>query len=163
MRIIILTGIPGTGKTTIGNYLKDYYGYSHIDLENPEKNSSSEYLCYSQNNFDPDLLFKKLKKEGKDTVITWGFYPLVHDHKLLRLQALGATLFWLDGDRELAREAWRNREEPIPDDLFDAQIEKINNHDIQGIFSPINLDTFNNEEKKHRNLEEIVKDIFEKS
>lgn len=161
MKIILLTGIPGTGKTKIGNYLKEKYNYFHIDLETPEKNSSLEFLSFSQLNLEPDLLVEEIKKGKRDAVITWGFYPLAHDKKILRLQALGAKMFWLDGDRELALIAWRKRDEPIDDEYFYAQIERINNHDIQGIFSPINYDTFDVKKRTHKDIKDIVADIFD--
>ena len=31
--LILITGIPGSGKTTIGNYLRDERGYLHVDVE----------------------------------------------------------------------------------------------------------------------------------
>ncbi len=29
----LITGIPGTGKTTIGNWLEDKHSFKHIDFE----------------------------------------------------------------------------------------------------------------------------------
>ena len=161
MKIILLTGIPGMGKTKIGNYLKDKYGFYHIDLEDSHQNSSIEFIQYSQTNLNPDQLVKEIKDKGKNAVITWGFYPVVHDPLVLRLQELGVTMYWLDGDRDLAKEAWRRRDNSSPDELFDLQISRIDNHDIQGIFSPINIDTFDSSTKKHRDIEEIINEIFE--
>lgn len=163
MKIILLTGIPGMGKTEIGNQLKNYYGFYHVDLEEPHINSSPEFVQFNQVSLIPEQLMEKIKKRERNTVITWGFYPAVHDPLLLKLQELGAILFWLDGDRNLAKKAWKNRNNPIADhSLFDLQISRIDSHDIQSIFSPINLDTLDKSMNKHRDIEEIVKEIFRK-
>ncbi|MBI4100412.1 hypothetical protein HY439_01595 [Candidatus Microgenomates bacterium] len=161
MKIILLTGVPGTGKTRIGNHLKDTHDFYHIDLEDPGINSSPEFIQFHQTSLNPDQLMQEINIHGKDAVITWGFYPIAHDFLLLRLQHLGAKMFWLDGDRNLAKEAWRNRTARIPDELFDKQIERINNHNIKGIFKPFNINTFDEVNKAHRDIEEIIKEIFE--
>jgi predicted kinase len=31
VRYLLLTGIPGTGKTTVGYYLADHYGFQHLE------------------------------------------------------------------------------------------------------------------------------------
>lgn len=36
---ILISGIPGTGKTTLGNFLGDTYGYQHIDMEKHRRTS----------------------------------------------------------------------------------------------------------------------------
>lgn len=148
------------GKTRIGNELKNRYAFYHIDLEEPQKNSSLEFVQFNQNNLNPELLLSEIKKRDKDSVITWGFYPGVHDPLVRKLQELGASMFWLDGDRLLAKEKWRNREVPLPDELFDRQVERIDNHNIQGIFSPKNLDTFDEIRKDYRDIDKIIKEIF---
>lgn len=160
MKIILITGIPGMGKTKIGNHLKGKYDFNHIDLEDGYINSSFGFSHHNQNTLNPDLLMQEIKNDQKSAAITWGFYPGVHDQLLLRLQALGATMFWLDGDRLLAKEAWKNRDNPIHELLFDAQIQRIDAHNIQGIFSPVNYDTFDIEKRSYKNIENIVSDVF---
>jgi type IV secretory pathway ATPase VirB11/archaellum biosynthesis ATPase len=34
-KLILITGIPGTGKTTFGNFLANKYGFVHFDIEQP--------------------------------------------------------------------------------------------------------------------------------
>lgn len=160
MKVLLITGIPGTGKTKIGNHLKENYGFYHIDIERPEKNSSPEFVSFRHDNLISDLLFHELRARGKDAVITWGFYPVVNDHLILSLQELGAKMFWLDGDKELAKEWWRKGENSGPDIYFDTQIKRIDNHNIQGIFSPININTLDIQARQHRNVEEVVQEIF---
>jgi shikimate kinase len=161
MKIILLTGIPGMGKTKIGNHLKNNYDFYHIDIENPEKNSSSEFINFRHDNISPELLIKEIIKRNRDAVITWGFYPVVNDYVIKRLQDLGAKMIWLDGNRDLAKKFWKQRDDPISDErLFDMQIQRINNHDIQGIFSPSNYDPFDYKKRKHKDLEIIIKDLF---
>lgn len=95
MKIILLTGIPGVGKTKIGNYLKDNYSFYHIDLEDPGINSSPEFVQFNQTNLNSDQLMQEISVHGKDAIITWGFYPVAHDSLLLTLQNLGAKMNFL--------------------------------------------------------------------
>lgn len=64
---ILLVGIPGTGKTTIGNYLSAEKGYIHIDMESG--NNISEAWD------DPNKFVEKFDDMPGDVVISWGFVP----------------------------------------------------------------------------------------
>lgn len=164
MKIILLTGIPGGGKTTIGNQLKNHYGFYHIDLEDSQINSSSDFLQFNQNGLDPNKLMAEINRRQKNAVITWGFgpEPEINGNSVLKLQKLGAKMFWFDGDRTLFKNTWKKARPNTPEDIFDMQIRRINNQDIHTIFKPISIDPFDNATKEHRNIEEIIEDIFRK-
>ena len=52
MRLLIC-GVPGSGKTTFGDWLRDHHGYKHYDFESKIENITT----------------------NPDTVVTWGFVP----------------------------------------------------------------------------------------
>jgi shikimate kinase len=33
MKLLLLTGVPGTGKTDLGNYLAEHHAFRHVDFE----------------------------------------------------------------------------------------------------------------------------------
>lgn len=157
MRILLLTGIPGTGKTKIGNHLKDHYGFIHIDIE-AQHTWPEEYKKYDKDHLGE--LMKALKAKNEDVVITWGFIPEFDDKYIFELQKHGAIMFWFDGDRAIAKGHWKNRDNPLDDWLFDYQVKRIDNDNIQGKFAPIPFNTFQ-ESGKHKDKDEIIEKLFE--
>src|SRR5262249_26321732 len=101
MRILI-AGIPGMGKTTLGDYLRDTRGFSHVDTETGE-NLREAWK-------DPEGFISKLVDMSGDVVVTWGFVP---DKKFINLVDLlkqrGFKLIWLDGNRDFALRAFIER------------------------------------------------------
>ena len=99
---LLITGVPGTGKSTIGEHLAKNNDFFHLDME--------------KNGFAPVRELKKketkfLKKlePHKNVVITWGFgffsRPLVEN-----LRKNGFVLFWLDGDRVASFKTFMQRD-----------------------------------------------------
>lgn len=147
--LILIAGIPGTGKTTIGNYLEKHYGYHHLDVEDFIRNFS--HL--------PDFPLRG------DFVGTWGFMPnetqfVVIDY----LRKNGYVLFWFDGDRKIAfnhfieRERKNNRE-IIAIEEFNRQIARIDEANVINRLKPIILNPFE-ENGSFRRPEVIIKDIL---
>jgi hypothetical protein len=71
--MLLITGIPGTGKTTIGNYLQTHKGYDHLDVEAPTGPRLEEFLS----------------KHGDKKVITGGFVPGASNSVIINLQRSG--------------------------------------------------------------------------
>jgi hypothetical protein len=65
MRLLI-TGIPGAGKTQFGEYLVSTHRFEHRDLENPD-----EFAKFVEN---PTNYLQKLSARGRKPVITWDFF-----------------------------------------------------------------------------------------
>lgn len=100
--LILIAGIPGTGKTTMGDLLADRYGYKHINME--EDHRTSTIL----ENFD-DFCEKNLEKP-ENLVLTWGFSPDKETIDVVnKLRERGFRVFWFDGDRKVARQATMRR------------------------------------------------------
>lgn len=91
-RLLLIMGIPGTGKTSIGDYLQAVHGFLHIDREIHQPPSFSR---------DPAGFLADSKQ---DIVATWGFRPKAPEdiqgvQQLLQLDFRGV---WLDGYRPWA-------------------------------------------------------------
>jgi hypothetical protein len=140
---IFISGIPGMGKTFMGNYFRDVFQFEHIDLESGEfRMNNEEEIRHST--------AELLKKNGK-VVITWGF-PC-HDPYfsfLNTLRAGGFIIVWLDGNRVAAHKAFMKRgQNNINLDInlyeyaFITQIQSIDSSNAVNRLQPdLNLNTF---------------------
>lgn len=157
MKILLLTGIPGVGKTHIGDYLRDKYGFIHLDIEDhacwphyiPQINNSASSAGNTM---------ESVKQQGKDTVITWGFWPTANDNHIYEFINNGAQMFWLDGNRKVAKKFWRKRH-PYEDEVqFDNQIKRIDETNVDRFahtkLNPIGLD------ETHLSEEEIAEKLL---
>jgi len=148
---ILIVGIPGTGKTEIGNILGQEKQYLHIDLEEQQNlNSLSQH---------PNRFIKQLINNHRDTVVTWGFLP---DNTcidiVLAFRNQGFKVIWFDGDRLAARKAF-NLRATVSEQLFDLQLERIDHSDVISRISPIVYNTFDNE-GKFKEHSKIIEDLI---
>ena len=120
---LLITGIPGTGKTTIGEYLETNYGFLHLNVEK-----------------DPAKLKDFIEIPRDKKVITWGFIPGFDDDTVKIIQSLGYKMIWFDGNRPAARRAFCRRK-TVSVEALDIQMKKVENMDIS-VFNPIIMDTF---------------------
>lgn len=115
--LLIIAGIPGTGKTTFGNFLETK-GYLHLDME--EGHRTSKILD------DPEGFIKTNLPSDKNAVLTWGFSPDQETIDLVnQLRDFGFRVFWFDGDRKLARQASLNRPD-FSEEVLRQQMEALN-------------------------------------
>jgi adenylate kinase family enzyme len=75
MRLLI-TGIPGTGKTRFGQYLVSARGFIHRDLE--DTHEFAKFVA------SPKNYLRQLAAQGQRRVITWGFVPVPDQIELVR-------------------------------------------------------------------------------
>lgn len=147
---ILLTGVPGTGKTTMGNYLKDNHEFTHYNLEDEE----------TLNNFLLDtckFISKALANEK--TVISWGFMPDKHTNHVLEMKRSGFTLIWLDdgGDRTSSLRTFTNRN-TVSKDAYDIQMFKIKDSGAIDIIQPIIINPFK-ENGEFKSCVDIAKEL----
>ncbi len=119
MRLLLITGIPGTGKTTIGDHLAEHHGFRHIDFETADL---VRFWQYGERGFRKQL--SALKQQKQDTVATWGFVPDAQLGMVKLMRSLGFEWVWLDGDRAAARRVFVARA-TVPEHLLDVQMQKI--------------------------------------
>lgn len=90
---LLVTGIPGAGKTTIGDYLEKEKGFTHLDYEKPGFRKTAVQAAAIQGS----------------VVISWGFMPGTDDDEVQSLRNAGFKLVWFDGNRESARREFIRR------------------------------------------------------
>jgi hypothetical protein len=117
---LLITGIPATGKSTIGDYLAGGHGFVHLDFESP-----GTLARYVQSGVVPDV--EALLGLDRDTAITWGFVPDLQLPAVRALRDAGFEWFWFDGDREVAKQIFVRRA-TVPVDALVRQTAKIEQH-----------------------------------
>ena len=100
--ILLLSGIPATGKSSFGQYLARVHSFAHDDLE-----------CYPRGWPHPELklqwdssrseFVKALQKIHSHIALDWGF-PVRCLPWVRELQDAGVRLLWFTGSRPQARE-----------------------------------------------------------
>ena len=122
--IILLSGIPATGKSTSARHLARKYGFAQYDLE-----------CYPRGWPRPELkgtwdanrsaFVEKVRQHHDRIVLDWGF-PVSALSWVKELQDCGVKLVWFDGDVARARDVFEGRG-GIDLAEFDKQIATIQN------------------------------------
>jgi adenylate kinase family enzyme len=151
---ILISGIPGTGKTFIGEYLREKKGFRHIDMES---GALFQELKISPENFINSQLSGK-----EDIVVTGGF--MISDLAFALVKMIiskGFVFVWFDGNREVAKEAFIKRN-TVAVKLFDAKMgELAGNYSKIMALHPLLVNSFD-EASKFRKPAEIVKEIEDK-
>lgn len=151
MKFWFITGVPGTGKTTIGNYLADNHGFKHLDVEVVLQSPNPAEIIQQT--------IKEAQNNDSDLVITWGFQPGSDDQTVIAIKNLNAKLIWFDGNREAAKRAFIKRG-GVSIDLLDIQMGRINSVNIIETFNPISFNTFD-DNGEFLDKAEIVKQLTE--
>ncbi len=146
---LLITGIPGMGKTTMGEYLAQHYSFIHWDVE--KENRIDELL---------------LSKSG-NIVLTWGFVPKDDNIEIIeKLRDRGFDLIWFDGDREAAKREFIERDSKLEKENFNSQLQllekqlqRIEDSDVIKRLKPRIINTF---DKNHmfKNMEDIIDEIL---
>lgn len=145
-QLLLVSGVPCTGKSLLGSYLARERGYIHIDAERDHGADFDRAGIHREwdeflNTGLGQAFVDAAARLGKPIVLNWGmpmnFLPIGP-----ALQAAGMEAWWLYADRAAARSAFIKREEKkpererIPVGCFDAQMDKIEERwpQIQEIF-----------------------------
>jgi adenylate kinase family enzyme len=101
--LVLITGIPGTGKTTYGDEFAKEFGFLHYDLE--DQQTLNRFVA------NPAQFIGELLNENKDVVVTWGFGPDDEPSISLvqQLRSAGFEWIWFDGDRPAALREFQKR------------------------------------------------------
>jgi hypothetical protein len=117
--LILISGIPGTGKSTYVEWLGDQHGfrYFHLDTDDPARG-----VLF---NLGPPTFIQRVIGPAPGLALDWGFPP--NDLCLAmvrRLHRAGVIGWWFDGDWRAAFDSFCNR----PDhsvEAWDIQLPKI--------------------------------------
>jgi len=124
MRILI-TGVPGSGKTDIGDYLNTDHDFYHLNMELDGITHIQEFID------DPTVFFQQFN-EHSNVVVTWGF-STAHTERIQNgFLPAGFKWFWFDGNREASLSAFRTRtgDDPMARLDYNTQIANIANANL---------------------------------
>ena len=132
--LLLITGIPGTGKTCYCNKFASDFGFVHLDLEDRQT------LNRLAN--DPARFIAELTAQQRSVVVTWGFLPdQVQTGIVLQFRDAGFRWIWFDGNRPAALREFRKRG-TVPEQLLHLQMERIENSKIVERLRPTIIDPF---------------------
>jgi hypothetical protein len=156
VRLLLLSGIPATGKTEAGVKLHEHHGFRHLDFEDVE--TLRRFLGDGEAGLRRAI--DDLKKDGRDVVITWGFVPDVQLEVVKLLRTLGFMWVWFDGDRPSARKEYLRLGRPV--EAWDVQLAKIATRidPFLDELEPVVVNTFD-QEGKYRPREEILAQLLD--
>ncbi len=153
---LLITGIPGTGKTTVGDYLAEAHAFRHLDLEPP----SVDVVALDGPVEGFQARIGALAGDARRIVVTWGvpvrFLPFV-----LQLRNAGFEWFWFDGDRTAARRTFKERG-TVPEEALDIQLGEIDKHLNMDALRLRFLNTFASD-GSFRPLDEIAAELLGES
>lgn len=137
--LFLITGIPGTGKSTYGNSFAQDFGFVHFDFEGTEILTSFAS--------DPTQFIGNVLQRSENIVITWGFVPITEQIAAVKiLEASGFKLFWFDGNRPAALRAFQKRK-TVSEELFYAQMYRIENLKVIDKIKPVVVNPFDEKEQ----------------
>lgn len=137
-KLVLISGVPGAGKSTYGRWLQQEKGFVYWDLEHETLEMAANRTgFYIGTGNDIGSLLNVIKEKGLTLIIDWGF-PATPEY-IAQVRALihaGFKTWWFDGDREATKQSFIKRSgyEALP--AFNLQMERIQNNwaEIQGIF-----------------------------
>src|SRR5438128_1643820 len=106
--LLFIAGMPASGKSFFGRWLKDHQGYVHID---PEENTMLDDLaardswnrCWSAQHCAP--FADSLRQLGR-VVFNWGF-PTELVGVAAALKNAGFSAWWFDAPQDIARRVYK--------------------------------------------------------
>lgn len=115
--IILVSGIPASGKSTYARWLASSKGYCHLDVD------------FAANaGIRIDAWLESVRQSQTSAVIDWGFPPSCLD-TVKWLVSQGVEQWWFDGNREVAKAMFLERrkrgEHPAGIEAFVYQMDQI--------------------------------------
>ena len=148
--LLLITGIPGTGKTSYGNKFASEFAFMHVDLEDPQ--------TLTRLASDPSRFIAQLKGYRRTVVVTWGFVlDGVQTAIVLQFRSAGFKWIWFDGNRPAALREFRKRG-TVPEQLLRLQMDRIENSKIVECLKPIIIDPFD-ESGKFKPADRLLDEI----
>jgi hypothetical protein len=140
LEVWLVCGIPGAGKTRLGDYLQDRHSFFHVNMEDDAIHSRLWVGGYPQS---ASALLREIAAthQVRRLVVTWGFMPGRDERFVDELVRDGARLVWLDGDREVALK-WFNHRRTVCEKAFHIQMARIAAHDPVRRYQPPVIDPF---------------------
>lgn len=127
-RIILVSGIPASGKSTYARWLASSKQYNHLDVD-----------LAANGQIRLDVWLESIRQSQKSGVIDWGFPPANLD-TVKWLVSQGVEHWWFDGNHKAARRKFLERhqrgEHPAGVIALDQQMAQIQAHwdEIKKVF-----------------------------
>ncbi len=145
--LVILWGVPGTGKSTFARWLVQEMGYEHVETDAAVLHGPGTALqrawMVAGNARGVEAFIEAVEGNLIPVVVEYGMWAT--DDSLRRLddlRQLGAEPWWFDGDRAAAMEAWRDENQktgrPFADEAWGGVVAVIDANwaMVQGFFGP---------------------------
>lgn len=131
--LLLLSGVPATGKSTFGRWLERNCNVAHIDLENGGLGRFAlapawHPICRLPPPPDVTPFVSALRGLGRPVALDWGFPP-VWLPLVMALHEAGIAAWWFDGDRVAARRVFMERD-TVPVAALDRQVREIGKHQL---------------------------------
>jgi adenylate kinase family enzyme len=135
--LLLITGIPGTGKTCYANKFAKEFGFLHHDLEDQQTQTLNRF------NAIPAQFIGELLNEKENVVVTWGFGPDCERSVslVLQLRSAGFKWIWFDGNRPAALREFQKRATVQEIDFY-AQMYRIDKSRIVERLRPTVINSF---------------------
>ena len=137
-RLLLIAGMPATGKTHFGEWLEAERGYVHVDAEvhgHLERVGVHGLWNGARETGDATALASALRSLANPVVINWGFPPPCLPF-VCALKDAGFVLWWFDAQVALSRSEYIRAGRPIH--AFDTQVSAIGaaRQVIEAAFTP---------------------------
>src|SRR5436309_3282866 len=128
---VFIAGIPGSAKTPFADWLRDDFGFMHVDFEL----LSDDYRQFLwQHGCNLRWFFEEMSRFSPCVVASWGF-PIEVLPNVQTLRGSDVRLIWFDGNREVACRDWMHKTGK-PEAEFRMQVAAIDTHieEIRSLF-----------------------------
>jgi len=125
MGIVYVCGIPGSGKTNYCEWVEREKGFLHLDFDQLLGGHGVPLKLALVGRFreNPEEFISELSKRRQPVVIDWGF-PISCLPIVRLFQKKGIEIWWFDGDRAAACEAFAKRK-TVSLVAFHAQMKSV--------------------------------------
>ena len=166
--IIFICGIPASGKSSFGEFLRDVYGYFYIDMEHSPWADETihdiwDFIFSDLGNEDRvNDFIKVLGTKGDKIVLDLGFVPNdIYFWIVSSLKKFGCRIIWFNCSYDVAKKRFTNRQTSLPIELFEKQMRRISDN-WEAICDRINPQIIEmvSEDGKSKTKNEIYTEIF---
>lgn len=162
---LLISGIPSTGKSTFGNWLRDEHGFLHFDVENDRDTMQEQGVFEPWNRAvflsQPQGLVEALRLLDQPVVLSWGF-PVQFTPAVRQMLTAGVTGWWFTAPWDIARQQHARAGKCMQAfDMQRASLEPVQ-AEISSIFSPNIVETISlaSNDPRHLTSLELAKKIL---